>query len=48
MAVKIAADFLLREDGWGGDTADRMEAIAAKIIELSQRLERGENPRVPF
>ena len=48
MAVKIAADFLLREDGWQKDTAGRMEAIALSVIQLAQRLEKGETDSVPF
>jgi len=48
MAVKIAADFLLREDGWQKDTAGRMESIAGSVIQLAQRLERGESESVPF
>lgn len=48
MCFKIAADFLLKEGEWNGDTPDRIEAMALKLIERAQRLERGESSDVPF
>jgi len=50
MCFKIAADFLLKEGGWTGSTPERMGAMAYHLIQVEQRLERGEYDveSVPF
>ena len=51
MCLKLAGDFLLREDVWKQDTGPRMEAIARELIQIAQRLEKNEplsTENVPF